>query len=247
MRPHEIAQMFSDIARRYDRANHILSLNRDRLWRRELVQHAAPQPGERLLDLCTGTGDVVIEFAHVCPKLQIVGLDLSEEMLRVAREKIAPHFRMMLPSPSGGRGSGGEGHITFVRGSALELPFAPNSFEIVTIAFGLRNLPDRAQGLREIYRVLSPGGRVLILEFSVPQSFLARSVYLPYLRYVVPWVGGMLTGARASYEYLRDSILTFPDRAQLLEELYETGFRPVGYRDLTLGIATLYWGGKAIC
>lgn len=233
MRPHEIAQMFSEIAHRYDRANHILSLNHDRAWRRELVRHAAPQPGERLLDLCTGTGDVVIEFARACPDIQIVGLDLSEEMLRIARDK----FTQL----------GLNQRVQLVHGNALELPFAESSFEIATIAFGLRNLPDRAQGLREIYRVLSQGGRVFILEFSVPQSFLVRLAYLPYLRYIVPWVGGMLTGARAPYQYLRDSILSFPDRAQILEELYEAGFRPVGYRDLTLGIATLYWGGKAIC
>ncbi len=233
MHPHEIAQMFSKIARRYDLANRILSFNRDRAWRRELVQQAAPRSGERLLDLCTGTGDVVIAFAYACPALQIVGLDLSEEMLRVAREKCA---RLGLDQ-----------RVQFVHGDVLELPFAESSFEIATIAFGLRNLPDRARGLREIYRVLSHRGRVFILEFSAPQSFLARSVYLPYLRYIVPWVGGMLTGARAPYQYLRDSILSFPNRAQILEELYDVGFRPVGYRDLTFGIATLYWGGKAIC
>lgn len=233
MRPHEVAQMFSEVAHRYDRANHILSLNRDRAWRRELVRHAAPKPGERLLDLCTGTGDVVIEFARACPDIQIVGLDLSEEMLRIARDKFT---RLGLNQ-----------RVQLVHGNALELPFAEGSFEIATIAFGLRNLPDRTHGLREIYRVLSHGGRVFILEFSIPQGFLARSAYLPYLRYVVPWLGGMLTGARAPYKYLRDSILSFPDRAQILEELYEVGFRPVGYRDLTLGIATLYWGGKAIC
>jgi len=185
------------------------------------------------LDLCTGTGDVVIEFARACPDIQIVGLDLSEEMLRIARDK----FTQL----------GLNQRVQLVHGNALELPFAESSFEIATIAFGLRNLPDRAQGLREIYRVLSQGGRVFILEFSVPRSFLVRLAYLPYLRYIVPWVGGMLTGARAPYQYLRDSILSFPDRAQILEELYEAGFRPVGYRDLTLGIATLYWGGKAIC
>lgn len=233
MRPHEIAQMFSQIARRYDLVNHVLSFNRDRAWRRALVQHAAPKPGERLLDLCTGTGDVAIEFAQACPELQIVGLDLSEEMVHVAREKCA---RLGLAP-----------RVQLVQGNALELPFAQNSFEIVTIAFGLRNLPDRIRGLREIYRVLAPSGRAMILEFSVPQNSLVRSVYLPYLRYIVPWVGGMLAGARTSYEYLRDSILSFPDRAQLLEELYEVGFRPVGYHDLTLGIATLYWGGRAIC
>lgn len=226
-------QMFSQIARRYDLANHVLSLNRDRAWRRILVQHAAPKPGERLLDLCTGTGDVAIEFAQACPDLRIVGLDLSEEMLKVAHEKCA---RLSL-----------DHRIELIHGDALALPFGESSFEIVTIAFGLRNLPDRARGLREIYRVLAPGGRAMILEFSVPQNVLARSVYLPYLRYILPRVGGLLAGARAPYEYLRDSILHFPDRATILEELHDVGFRPVGYRDLTLGIATLYWGGKAIC
>ncbi len=233
MRPHEVARMFSQIARRYDLANHVLSLNRDRAWRRELVQHSAPRAGERLLDLCTGTGDVAIEFAQASPQLQIVGVDLSEEMLRVAHEKCA---RLGLDQ-----------QVQLVHGNVLELPFAERSFEIVTLAFGLRNLPDRARGLREIYRVLAPGGRAMILEFSIPQNVLARSVYLPYLRYILPRVGGLVSGSRAPYEYLRDSILSFPDRAQILEELYETGFRPVGYRDLTLGIATLYWGGKASC
>jgi demethylmenaquinone methyltransferase / 2-methoxy-6-polyprenyl-1,4-benzoquinol methylase len=231
MRPDEIAQMFSQIAHRYDRANHILSFNRDRAWRKILVQHAAPKPGERLLDLCTGTGDVAIEFAKACPEMEIVGLDLSQEMLRVAREKLA---QLSL-----------DHRVRLIVGNALELPFAENSFEIVSQAFGLRNLPDRARGLKEIYRVLSPGGRALIVEFSIPQSFLMRLVYLPYLRYIVPIVGGMVSGSRAPYEYLRDSIEGFPDRAQILEELYEAGFRPVGYRDLTLGIATLYWGGKS--
>ncbi len=233
MRPHEIAQMFSQIAHRYDRANHILSLNRDRAWRKILVQHAAPKAGERLLDLCTGTGDVAIEFAKTCPELEIVGLDLSEEMLHVAYEKLA---QLSL-----------DHRVQLVVGNALELPFAENSFEIVTIAFGLRNLPDRLRGLREIYRVLSPGGQAFIVEFSIPQNFWARLVYLPYLRYIVPIVGGIVSGSRRPYEYLRDSIESFPDRAQILEELYEVGFRPVGYRDLTLGIATLYWGGKANC
>lgn len=233
MHSHEVAQMFSKIAHRYDLANHILSLNRDRAWRRALVQHAAPQPGERLLDLCTGTGNVAIEFAQACPDLQIVGLDLSEEMLKIAREKFASISL--------------DHRIELIHGDALKLPFAENSFEIVTIAFGLRNFPDHARGLREIYRVLASGGRAFILEFSVPQSFLARLVYLPYLRYILPTVGGLLLGSRAPYEYLRDSIVSFPDRATILEELYKTGFRPVGYRDLTFGIATLYWGRKASC
>lgn len=232
----EVAQMFSKIARRYDRANHILSFNRDTFWRRELVKQADPKRGERLLDLCTGTGDVIFEFMKFCPNLQISGLDLSEEMLQVAHEKLRVFQDL---SPAGG--------VRLVQGNALELPFGDNSFDIVTIAFGLRNLPDRARGLKEIYRVLAPSGRALLLEFSLPQSFVVRFGYLIYLRSLVPWLGGWLTGERGPYKYLQNSIVSFPDRAQILQELYEVGFRPVGYRDLTFGIATLYWGGKANC
>lgn len=228
--PSEAAALFSQIARRYDRANHVLSCNRDQAWRRALVKRAAPKPGERLLDLCTGTGDVAIEFAKQCSEMQIVGLDLSAEMLNVAREKLE---KLRLSE-----------RIQLREGNALALPYAEDSFELVTIAFGLRNLPDCAQGLQEIYRVLAPGGRALILEFSVPQSFFIRPAYLFYLRYLLPRLAGWLAGSRAPYEYLRDSILAFPDRAQMIEGLYEIGFRPVGYEDLTGGIATLYWGGK---
>ncbi len=233
MHSDEIVELFSKIAHRYDRANHVLSCNRDRVWRRELVAQATPRPNERLLDLCTGTGDVAIEFAIACPTLQIVGLDLSREMLQVAKEKLAQ--------------LGLDQRVQLVEGNAMELSFAEDSFEIVTIAFGLRNLPDRVRGLREIHRVLAPGGRALILEFSLPQGRLVRLSYLAYVRLLLPWLGGRLTGDSAPYEYLRDSIVRFPDRAQILEELYEIGFRPVGYRDFTGGIATLYWGGKASC
>lgn len=231
MRPLEA--LFSRIARRYDRANHFLSFNRDKVWRRALLKRAAPKPGERLLDLCTGTADIAIEFAQNCPNLKIIGLDLSSEMLKIAREKLA---RLHLSE-----------RIELLEGNALELPFAENSFEVVTMAFALRNLHDRARGLNEIYRVLAPGGRALILEFSVPQSVFIRPAYLFYLRYILPGLAGRLTGARAPYEYLRDSILTFPDRTRILAELYEIGFRPVGYQDLSRGITTLYWGGKVNC
>jgi demethylmenaquinone methyltransferase/2-methoxy-6-polyprenyl-1,4-benzoquinol methylase len=233
MRSDEVGELFSKIARRYDRANHVLSFNRDRVWRRELVKHAAPRPGDRILDLCTGTADVAIEFAKECPELQIIGLDLSPGMLQVAREKLV---QLKLDQ-----------RIRLQEGNAADLPFAESSCEIVTMAFGLRNLPDRVRGLKEIYRVLAPGGRALILEFSLPQSLFVRSGYLIYLRFLLPWLAGQLAGEQAPYEYLRDSILSFPGRAHILEELHEVGFRPVGYRDLTQGIATLYWGGKANC
>jgi demethylmenaquinone methyltransferase/2-methoxy-6-polyprenyl-1,4-benzoquinol methylase len=225
--------LFAPIAARYDLANHILSGYRDRAWRRWVVKRAAPKPDECLLDLCTGTGDLALEFARLCPELEIVGLDISLPMLQVAREKLLK--------------LGLEKKITLQQGDALHLSFDDGAFDLVTVAFGVRNLPDRLQGLREIYRVLKPNGRAFILEFSLPQSLLLRPLYLVYLRYFLPNIGGILTGSRASYAYLRDSIDAFPARAQILCELHELGFRPVGYEDLTGGIATLYWGGKASC
>lgn len=225
--------LFAPIAARYDRTNHILSGYRDRAWRLQVVASAQPKPGERLLDLCTGTGDLAIAFAQRCPELEIVGLDISAPMLAVAQQKLTE--------------LGLEKKIALQQGDALQLPFAENSFDIVTLAFGVRNLTDRLQGLREIYRVLKPHGRAFILEFSLPQARWLRSIYLVYLKYFLPGAGGILTGARAPYAYLRDSILAFPQRSQILSELHDLGFRPAGYEDLSAGIATLYWGGKASC
>ncbi|MDW8141470.1 MAG: ubiquinone/menaquinone biosynthesis methyltransferase, partial [Candidatus Bipolaricaulota bacterium] len=175
--------------------------------------------------------DLAIEFAKSCPELEIIGVDISLPMLQVAREKLT---RLGL-----------EQQIALQHGDALHLSFDDQSFDIVTVAFGVRNFADRLQGLREIYRVLKPKGRAFILEFSLPQSFLVRSLYRVYLRYLLPSLGGLLTGSRDPYVYLRDSIEAFPARAQILSELHELGFRPVGYEDLTGGIVTLYWGGKA--
>ncbi len=228
-----MSDLFAPIAARYDRANHILSGYRDRLWRRLVVARAQPQPGERLLDLCTGTGDLAIAFAQACPELEIIGLDISAPMLVVARQKLTA-LRL-------------EKKIVLQQGDALQLPFTKDSFDIVTVAFGVRNFSDRLQGLREIYRVLKPQGRAFILEFSLPQARWLRPIYLIYLKYFLPNAGGLLTGARAPYAYLRDSILTFPQRSQILRELHELGFRPAGYEDFSSGIATLYWGGKANC
>jgi demethylmenaquinone methyltransferase / 2-methoxy-6-polyprenyl-1,4-benzoquinol methylase len=215
MRPDEIAQMFSQIAHRYDRANHILSFNRDRAWRKILVQHAAPKPGERLLDLCTGTGDVAIEFAKACPEMEIVGLDLSEEMLRVAREKLA---QLSL-----------DHRVRLIVGNALELPFAENSFEIVSQAFGLRNLPDRARGLKEIYRVLSPGGRALIVEFSIPQSFLMHAWSTSRICDIsCPSLGGWCRGRARRMSICATRLRAFPTVLKFLKSSTKRAFAPWG-------------------
>jgi demethylmenaquinone methyltransferase/2-methoxy-6-polyprenyl-1,4-benzoquinol methylase len=226
----QIAEMFSGIARRYDLANHILSFYQDRRWRELLVTLAAPQPGERLLDVATGTGDIAITFAQAEPTLLITGLDLSEGMLRVAAQKIqALRFNE---------------RIELVKSNALALPFPDRSFDLVTLGFGLRNLPDRERGMTEMSRVLRPEGRLLILEFSVPTLPLWREIYLSYLRKLLPFWGGVLTGSREPYQYLRDSIQAFPQRETIVQMMKTQGLEQISLTQLCGGIATIYLGHK---
>ena len=227
----QIPRMFSRIAHRYDLANHVLSLTVDRGWRRKLVRHAAPRPGERALDVCTGTGDLLFEFARREPALSLCGMDLSRGMLTIAEQK-----------RSGQDGTGFPVDIEFIEGDALRLPFQTGSFDIVSIAFGLRNLSDRRAGLREMARVLRPGGRLLVLEFSLPASPLLRGPYLLYLHHVVPRIGGALTGDRPAYEYLFRSISEFPAPEEIACAMEAAGLRSVRWERLTGGIACLHIG-----
>lgn len=224
-------RLFSPIARRYDLINGVLSFGLDHWWRRRLVQLAAPRPGERLLDLCTGTAAVALAFARREPQLTITGIDLSKEMLDVGRAKLKS-----LP---------GAAQITLQEGDALATRFPDGSFDLVTIAFGLRNLPDYQQALREMRRLLRPGGRLLILEFGLPSAALFCAIYRQYLRYGVPWLGGRLSGAGAeAYRYLERSIRDFPPPIRLLTLLEETGFSSVKSCSLSGGIAVLYRGER---
>jgi demethylmenaquinone methyltransferase/2-methoxy-6-polyprenyl-1,4-benzoquinol methylase len=233
----EIPRMFSRIAARYDLANHVLSGLRDQAWRRTLVQAAEPKPGERVLDVCTGTGDLLLEFWRKEPQLTLWGLDLSRGMLTVAQSKLqrlstTPHLQRSF-------------NMGLIEGDALQLPFPSSALDIVSIAFGLRNLPSYPQGLREMTRVLRPGGRLLVLEFGLPAAPWLRGLYGFYLKNIVPRVGGWLTGDPPAYEYLHRSICEFPPPEQITAWMEEGGLTRAQARPLTGGIVYLYRGERA--
>lgn len=224
-------QVFSPLARRYDLTNRLLSWGQDGRWRRRLVRWARPRPGERLLDLCTGTAEVALAFARCQPRLEIIGLDLSSEMLAVGRAKLAKLHRPV--------------QITLQEGDALRPSFPAESFDLVTIAFGLRNLPDYRQALRQMRRVLHPGGRLLILEFAPPSALSWGGLYRLYLHHWLPRLGGWLSGTgREAYAYLERSIRDFPRPDRMVTLMKEEGFAPVRLQKLSGGIVTLYHGER---
>lgn len=223
-------RMFNSIAHRYDFLNHALSLNIDREWRRLLVAEANVTDGSRVLDAATGTADVAIEFAHRTRAAWIAGLDPSAGMLDVGRTKL-------------GRDAVAGPRVALIEGDALALPFPDASFDAVTIAFGLRNLPDYALGVREMARVLRPGGKLVVLEF-LPPSGATRLVFRSYVATVLPIVGRAISGSPEAYRYLASSIGSFIAEADVRLLLSGAGLESVGTRRLTFGIAGLHFGKK---
>jgi demethylmenaquinone methyltransferase/2-methoxy-6-polyprenyl-1,4-benzoquinol methylase len=222
--------MFSKIAGSYDLLNHVLSLNVDRLWRRELVRAAGLSDGGNVLDACTGTADVAIGFARKIDGGCVVGLDLSGGMLEVGKRKLTKR-RL-------------DGRIQLLEGDVLHLPFADGVFDAVTIAFGLRNLPDYHKGVEEMARVLKPGGRLLVLEFSPPSGGLYLKGYNFYLQNVLPAVGGIVSGSREAYRYLASSIGGFLPRDAVEELMHSAALGDFAARKLAGGIAYIYSGEK---
>ena len=222
--------MFSGIAGRYDFLNHLLSANIDRRWRKKVasqLRHVLSNDGARALDIACGTGDLSLALAETT-KAQIIGTDFCRPMLEIAARKAA---------------SSGE-RIPLIEGDALRLPFADQSFEAVTIAFGLRNLANVEGGLKELLRVLKPSGRAAILEFSSPVVPGLRGLFNFYFTRVLPRIGGLLSGSRSAYEYLPDSVSRFPDQKRLAALMRKVGFEEVEYRNLTGGIAALHLGTR---
>jgi demethylmenaquinone methyltransferase/2-methoxy-6-polyprenyl-1,4-benzoquinol methylase len=224
--------MFGRIAHRYDIANRVLSGGIDTYWRHRLVCAARELRPRDVLDLATGSGDVALALARALgPGFRVVGMDFCAPMIGEAAAKKAAR-----PGPYA--------DVVFMQGDGMAIPLPDASFDAVTIAFGIRNMADRARCLSEIRRVLRPGGRLLILEFSKPWRCL-RPLYGLYLRRVVPLVAGALTGDRDAYEYLGGSIEGFPDRDALSEEIRRAGFAVVSGRRMTTGIVALHSAQKA--
>ena len=223
-------EMFSRIARRYDLLNHLLSLNIDHSWRRRLVEQSGLPRGGRVLDVCAGTGDAAFAFARYAEPSEVVCVDLSRGMLDIGVEKAR---RKKL-----------DGLVRFVGGDALRLPFDDGRFDAVSIAFGLRNLPDYVLGIAEMRRVLAPGGRLMILEFAPPSRDLYRKGYAFYLGRVVPFVGGTVSGSRGAYGYLASSVGEFLKRERVVNLLEKAGLKNVSAKPMTGGIVYLYTGEK---
>ena len=215
--------MFGAIARRYDLANHVLSCGCDFYWRKRAAGIVASWQPKRILDLATGTGDLALALRKKIPGAEITGADFSEEMLAIAKEK---------------------GLTQTMLADVLALPFADQSFDCVTIAFGLRNVRDWSVAVREMARVLRTNGHALVLEFSLPRSSILRLLYRFYLHRCLPLIGSALTKKKNAYDYLGDSIEEFPNGEAMLRLMEVDGFRNALAEPLTGGIVTIYAATK---
>ena len=224
--------MFDRIAPAYDILNHLLSFGRDFSWRRRLANAIVKNEKLRVLDLATGTGDILITLLDRNPNIvEAVGLDISENMLAICRRKIA---RRKLAD-----------RIKLVRADVTTNDLAGESFDVVTMGFGIRNTPDASKTLTEIHRLLKPGGTALILEFSMPANRIVRGFYLFYLRFFVPLLGRLLSGDNHAYRYLDTSIENFHSPEDFSQLMQKTGFSYVKAIPLTFGVACLYLGTKS--
>ena len=226
-----VQRMFGQIASRYDLSNHLLSLGIDRYWRWRTVRQVPPKGPAPILDLCTGTGDLALAYLRASRQAPVVGADFCQPMLEVAIGKRK-------------RAQAAE-RLEFVEADAQHLPFADESFQIVTVAFGLRNIADTDRGIAEMVRVCRTGGHVAVLEFSLPTRRPLRAVYGWYFRNVLPRIGQLLARNREdAYNYLPASVGQFPSGEDLAMRLRAGGLREVRYLPLTCGVATLYVGTK---
>ena len=219
--------MFDAIAPRYDLLNHLLSGGLDLRWRTKAVRSLALRGGETVLDLCTGTADLAVAAATASPgAAAVVGIDFAGQMLRLGQEKLA---RRGLAS-----------RVRLVQGDAMRIPLASASIDAATVAFGIRNVERPETAFADVFRVLRPGGRLAILEFSVPRAPGVRQAYLAYFRHVLPRVGSFISGHSSAYSYLPASVGSFPEPEQVMASLAATGFSQISADSLSLGIVYLY-------
>jgi demethylmenaquinone methyltransferase / 2-methoxy-6-polyprenyl-1,4-benzoquinol methylase len=221
----EVRGMFNRIAHRYDYLNHFLSMGIDRLWRKKLRRRLSTYNPQSILDVATGTGDLAIELARLKPA-EIVGVDIAEKMLEIADQKIA-HKKL-------------QHVIRMQQADSEDLPFADNTFDAATIAYGIRNFETPVKGLQEIYRVLKPGGVLFILEFGMPQHFPVKQAYSFYFNFILPFWGKVFSGSYESYKYLPESVRQFPYGTEFNKLLKEAGFNKPSATPVSQGITYLY-------
>ena len=224
-----VRQLFDAIAYRYDLLNHLLSAGVDFYWRRTAIGYLLDLRPGRILDVATGTGDFAIAAMRLHPR-EVIGVDIAQNMLALGREKIA---RRRLDTV-----------ISLRDGEAEKLPFGEHQFDAAMVAFGARNFEDLRLGLQEMFRVLKPGGRIVVLEFSRPRRFPFRHIYLFYFMRVLPVVGRLISKNADAYTYLPDTVMQFPEGAEFLSILSNVGFTALREQRLTFGIATIYAGDK---
>ncbi len=234
--------LFSRIARRYDRINDVQSLGLQRGWKRRLVRLAAPQPGQTVLDLCCGTGDIAFRLSR--PGLRVVGADFNLAMLGVARTRQEGATARRISARSNATPPGGR-DVRFVAADGMRLPFVDGAFDLVTISYGLRNLPDIRAGLRELHRVLRPGGRLLVLDFGKPANRFWRAIYFAYLRGLVPLFGRVFCGDADAYGYILESLRAYPSAPELAAQMAEAGWIDLRVHAILGGIMAIHEGRRA--
>lgn len=225
----QVKTMFNNIAHRYDFLNHFLSAGIDFSWRKKAIRILGKTNPKKILDVATGTGDLAIEAVKLNPQ-QIVGVDIADDMLAIGREKIQKKGLSEI--------------ITLETGDSEALRFPDNSFDATMVAFGVRNFENLEKGLSEMHRVIKTGGMIMVLEFSKPGKFPVKQLYTFYFRYILPFLGRLISGDSAAYTYLPDSVGEFPAGEQFLAILKNIGFTNTINKSLTFGIATIYTGIK---
>lgn len=225
-----IAAMFDRISPKYDALNHLLSLNIDKVWRRKTAKAVAKSQPKTILDLATGTADLAIALAKCNPQAHIIGMDISEKMLEIGKEKVSK--------------KGLANQIELRLGDAATLPFESNTFDAVTVAFGVRNFENLEHGLSEIHRVLKPNGQAVILEFSMPERFPVKQLYALYFKHLLPAIGKAVSKDGNAYSYLPLSVEQFPKPKVFLRMLAEKGLENCMAKPLSFGIASLYTSTK---
>ena len=225
----QVAQMFNNISKRYDFLNHFLSMGIDIAWRKKAIRLLKDDAPKVILDVATGTGDFAIESLRLKPE-KVMGIDISEGMLEVGKEKM--------------KKKGLDSIITLQKGDSENIPFEDNTFDAVIVAFGVRNFENLQEGLMNMHRVLKPGAKAVILEFSKPSKFPFKQLYNFYFNFILPKIGRSISKDDSAYRYLPESVQAFPDGDRFLEIMKNSGFKETQCKSLTFGISSIYTGRK---